>query len=354
MWLFLLTALLWLPLGETYYEWSFQQRLLVKEAGAAYGITPPAIFGRGFVTMISGYDARNNSPGIFVHTTDEGLLRHGQYVWSQQAKLVPKGATSSDRFGQWMVATNTTLVVSAPYANSLRGFVYVFNGTQRHWSQIQRLRTGDSSSEDLFGEKMSLYKTRLIVSARGQASNAGAVYVYERQTNGLFWSLQSKLVPRDTDSGDNFGRDLSLYDTVAVISSTSDIRGDFMGVTPGNERTGSAYIFKGTGPLWSQQQKLVAVDMINYKTATQLDTIDVSLGQRYLGPSVTITDKLDVAIGIRTEDPNSKATELCGVISYFPQLDLFYLLYDLLIFLLLLTCAQRPTSRRYMSTRRPR
>lgn len=255
--------LLFLPVGHTVYDWSFQQRLQVPEAGSTFGSTPSALFGRGFLTLVTGYDASSSSPGIFIHSTDEGTIQYGQYVWSQQAKLVPKEVISTDRFGQWMVASNTTLIVSAPSASSAKGYVYIFNGTQRHWSQIQRLQPYDGAlpGGDLFGERMSLYGKRLVVAAKGQATNAGAVYVYERQTNGLYWSVQSKLVPRDAGSNQYFGQDLSLYDNTAVISAVNDDLG---------LSTGSAYIFRGTGASWSQQQQLVAIDMENYKRSFEL------------------------------------------------------------------------------------
>lgn len=81
--LYLLSSLV---LNNAVYEWSFQQRIKVPSAGATFGITPSALFGRGFLTLITGYNAA--SPGIFVHTTDDGNILDNQYVWSQQAKLV--------------------------------------------------------------------------------------------------------------------------------------------------------------------------------------------------------------------------------------------------------------------------
>eukprot|EP01031_Cornospumella_fuschlensis_P032749 gene32749-39589_t len=135
--IFLVVAGFWGVIGL--YDWSFQQRLLVPEAGETYAVTPPALFGRGFLTLITGFDASSSSPGVFVHTTDEGYVRNGQYVWSQQAKLVPRDIQPGDGFGSYMLATNNTLLISSPAAEFSRGVIYVFNGTLRHWSQIQRL-----------------------------------------------------------------------------------------------------------------------------------------------------------------------------------------------------------------------
>lgn len=108
--------------------WSYQQSLFVPYANETYGETPPLLVGRGFLTLVSGYDPFK--PGIFVHTTDDGYLRDSKVVWSQQAILRPNDAlTASDGFGKVMVGYNQTLIVSAPFRINRRGAVYVFNGT---------------------------------------------------------------------------------------------------------------------------------------------------------------------------------------------------------------------------------
>lgn len=113
------------------YQWSFQQRLVVPEAGKTYAATPPGILGRGFETLITGYaDPDVTTPGIYIHTCDTGVvnLTDRHVIWTQQAKLVAKDTLSSDGFGKMMVTTEQTLIVSSPYASSGRGYVYIFNG----------------------------------------------------------------------------------------------------------------------------------------------------------------------------------------------------------------------------------
>lgn len=215
------------------YDWSFQQRIEVPSAGENYAKTPSALFGRGFLTLITGYGT--NQSGIYVHTTDDGHVKDNQYVWSQQAVLVASGTQSGDDFGKWMVASNHTLIVSAPAQAGNRGFAYIFNGTLRHWSQIQRLGALEGVSGDYFGDYMSLYENTLIVGAKGSSVNAGAAYVFERQPGGYTWSRQGRLLPRDAASNQYFAERLSLHTDTVVISSRND---DNTG-----ERTGSAYIF---------------------------------------------------------------------------------------------------------------
>jgi hypothetical protein len=253
-----------LPTLSAVYQWSLQQRITVRKGNATYGSTPSFLTGRGFLTLITGYGG--NPPGMYVHTQDDGNLIQGQYVWSQQAHLIAQGpaVTPNDNFGKYMVAFNQTAIISAPLAGDRRGFAYVFNGTHRHWSQIQRLIALEGVSGDMFGEYMSLHENRLVVSARGVDSYGGAVYVFERQAGGLYWSRQGRLQPRDIFAGQNFGTNLDLYGSTVVISGTYE--NDYGPSATYGKPVGSFYMFRGSGGSWSQQQKLISAEMVTYKT----------------------------------------------------------------------------------------
>lgn len=230
----LTTILLAIPLlSGGLYDWSFQQRIQVPSAGSNYAKTPSALFGRGFLTLITGYGT--NDSGIYVHTTDDGYVRDNQYVWSQQAVLVATDTGPGDEFGKWMVASNHTLIVSAPRQANDRGFAYIFNGTLRHWSQIQRLGAFEGVSGDYFGDYMSLYENTLVIAAKGSTLNAGTAYVFGREPGGYTWSRQGRLLPRDAGPNQYFAEKLALHSDTVVISARND--------DDAGQKTGSAYIF---------------------------------------------------------------------------------------------------------------
>jgi hypothetical protein len=246
--------------GSQYTHWSFQQVLRIPEAGIRYGRTPFAMYGRGFITLISGY--LEDSPGsVYVHTTDDGYLSSdGNYVWTLQATLVPKDPSTSpsqpaDSFGTVMASDNKTLIISSPYYTLDtygQGAIYIFNGTGRHWSQLQRILSYDSTTYEYFGKQIKMENNRLLIGAEGYSSNTGAIYIYERSPSTLMWSRQCKLVASDTDEGSLFGRSISLSGDTALVAALND---DY-----GVVRSGSAYFFNKTNGLWSQQQKLVSLD----------------------------------------------------------------------------------------------
>lgn len=186
------------------YQWSFQSRLIVPEASAeTFGNAPFAFSGRGFSHIISGYSQSAANLSLYVHTNDDGYASRGKFVWSQQAILKPNDPNTvapnnpnlaGDQFGYWMVSFNQTLLVSSPYRNlgnvEGAGCVYVFNGSLRLWTQVQKLVPDDATQYANFGRRMSLdglFNQRVAISANGAATYSGAVYIYEKQPNGVLW-----------------------------------------------------------------------------------------------------------------------------------------------------------------------
>lgn len=304
----LLAWAVWLPATApaSSYAWSFQGILKVANAGGGVGWAPSHLVGRGFVAVISGYD--RNTTGVYVHTSDEGLALRGGYVWSQQQKLVPAdsvpGQTQSEQqFGKWMVHDNTTLIVSAPGMGP--GHVYVFNGTLRHWSQVQELVPIDGATGDKFGEFLALDNNRLVISAPGARSskgpNVGAAYVFERRPGNLQWSHDSKLIARDgqqdIEPGSKAFKSVSVlndwvvggsnWDEPTVSGYCSTTGASQTRTCQVDQMTGSAYLFKlQSGVGWSQQQKLVSDDLLQRTSATHVN----KLGSRRFGSDVRLVD----------------------------------------------------------------
>eukprot|EP01032_Pedospumella_encystans_P015428 gene15428-17646_t len=292
--------------------WSYQQSLFVPYANKTYGETPPLLVGRGFLTLISGYDPFR--PGIFVHTTDDGYISGSKVVWSQQAVLRPTDPlTANDGFGRVMVGYNQTLIVAAPFRINRRGAVYVFNGTERHWSQIQRLTPPETTDEDQYGNSLALHKNRLIIGTKGQSKNSGVAYVYERPSGGLYWSRTARLIPRDQIIDANFGERVALYDNTIAITAKNDNRGDAIAtvLTNGGEpqfNTGSAYIFTDAPGAWSQQQKLRAKDFFDFANPASTEPKDPTTGRRFLGPHIGV-NKDSIAVGVTNRDTSNSAAQ---------------------------------------------
>lgn len=62
----------------------------------------------------------------------------------------------------------------------------------------------------------------------------------------------------------------------------------------------------GSGAQWSQQQKLIAVEIMQYNQGINLENLDLTLGNRFFGRSVVINTQYEVAVGVSSLDHGSK------------------------------------------------
>ena len=185
--------------------------------------------------------------------------------WSQQAKLVPSGATSPsqvDGFGiSVSLSGNRALIGDAEDdeggSNAGAAYVFTFNGAS--WSQQAKLIAADAGSSDFsefFGISVSLSGDRALVGAywnAGAGTTAGAAYVFA--FDGSAWTEQVKLTADDAAPFDEFGISVSLSGDRALVGAHHED-----GASSDQTNSGSAYVFAFDGASWSQEAKLTAAD----------------------------------------------------------------------------------------------
>jgi len=217
-----------------------------------------------------------NTGAVYVFTRNNG-------VWTQQQPyLKASNADPNDKFGSSLALSGDTLVVgavgegssanggsgdnSAPAAGAAYVFVRNNNGV---WLQQPYLKAANANANDLFGNSVALSDDVLAVGAVGESSsagggeadnsapNAGAVYVFVRNNNGV-WVQQPYLKASNANAGDLFGLVTLSGDTLvigAVDESSSAVGGEADNSAPG---AGAAYVFIRTNNLWMQQFYLKA------------------------------------------------------------------------------------------------
>lgn len=138
--------------------------------------------------------------------------------------------------------------------NDDRGSAYVFTRNGEVWTQQQKIVASDGARSDMFGHRVTVSGDTLAVGVPfddiGSEFDHGSAYVFTR--NGTVWTLQQKLTAIDGEILDNFGSSVSLDGDLLAIGAEADISVSAQG--------GSAYIFKRNGTIWTQQQKLRAID----------------------------------------------------------------------------------------------
>jgi hypothetical protein len=178
--------------------------------------------------------------------------------WVRQATLTASDGTTYAGLGVAVAIDGDTVVAGAPGVGLSFGgqtpAAYVFARSGTNWIQQAKL-TGDPGErhpQSVFGRSVSLSGATVVVGdpyddAGGQ--DGGSAVVFAREGTG--WALQQKIIGGE---GDFFGYDVAIDGDVLVGGAPLD---DERG-----RSAGSSVVFKRSGAVWTQVQKLTASDAV--------------------------------------------------------------------------------------------
>jgi hypothetical protein len=171
--------------------------------------------------------------------------------WSEKQKIVANDRYYYDFFGHSVAISGNYAIVGAYQEdhdasgntyNSASGSAYIFEiDTSGNWSEKQKIVAGDRYEGDQFGYSVAIDGSYAIIGAHyedpGDTVNAGAAYIFERDTSGN-WSEIKKIVASDREASDYFGTSVAISGNYAIVGA--------YGEDPGNTgNAGAAYIFEG-------------------------------------------------------------------------------------------------------------
>ena len=175
------------------------------------------------------------------------------YVYNNTNTTIPAPelfAPNSGNFG-FSVAINgdgTKAIVGAPYNGSdISGSVYLYNNLPS--TSNTHITPSSPSASALFGYSVHISNdgSRTIVGEPYEnAENYGAAYIFNSSAQ-----QEAKLSPSDTYTDGNFGYSVNIDSdgNTAVIGSI------------GSDNRGAAYVFTRSGTTWTQEAKLVSSDI---------------------------------------------------------------------------------------------
>ncbi len=189
-------------------------------------------------TVIIG--AYGSVPGVaYIFKRNQG----GTENWGQVKKLIASDWVGGDQFGISVAINGDTVAVGANHGNrATSGAVYMFERNQNgveNWGQVQELTASDSNLLDEFGISVAIDGDTMVVGAWAQnLLTGGAAYIFQRNQNGVAgWVEVQKLTASDVAAHDQFGSSVAIDgDTVPV------------GAEGKNSHTGAAYVFHSTSP----------------------------------------------------------------------------------------------------------
>lgn len=189
------------------------------------------------------------------------LFRFDGTAWVREQRLTAADGTLLAHFGSSVSVSEGIAVVGAynhlcvfrpfpAYCGS--AYVYRFDGTS--WVEEQKLVPAETHTLRRFGYSVSLSgDTALIGVPQSDCAagiQCGSAHIF--QFNGNSW-VEQKLTASDADVYDFFGFDVSVSGNTAVVGADGDD-------CAGDDRCGSAYIFRFNGSSWVEDQKITAAD----------------------------------------------------------------------------------------------
>jgi len=185
------------------------------------------------------------------------VYRLTQEAWAFEQKLTADDGAAFDWFGVSVSISGDVAIVGASQDDdngSQSGSAYVFRKTGGIWFQEQKLTSPDGVASAGFGFSVSSSGDVVIVGADDgrdrSGTDRGSAYVY-RLIAGT-WTFEQKLTAADGTANDQFGVSVSISGDVAIVGAYADDDDGF--------GSGSSYVFRRNGGIWSQEQKLTASD----------------------------------------------------------------------------------------------
>jgi hypothetical protein len=242
--------------------WSEQAKLQASDPGAGFRFGVVALSKDGNTLAVGSWLAEN-SGGSSAGSTYV-FARSGS-SWIQQAQLQASDGSPNAFFGVSTALSydGNTLAVSAYGATnsggSNAGNAYVFTRSNGVWAQQARLQSSDAAADAIFGTRIALsadgntLSTGAYHAANSGGALAGNAYVFTR--SGQLWTEQARLQASDAAAGDAFGTSTSLSSDGNLLAV-----GAYAKNSSGKEDAGGAYIFRRTGDVWTEQERLQASD----------------------------------------------------------------------------------------------
>jgi hypothetical protein len=146
--------------------------------------------------------------------------------WSQVQELTASDGSANDQFGYSVAMTGTAAVFGAPFkkvaTKASQGVAYVFASGGVTWFQQQELMSSDGAAGDEFGYSVAVSGNRALIGAPFKTINSalsqGTAYTF--LGSGSTWTQQQELTASDGTSENWFGNSVSLNGNSAVVGAT--------------------------------------------------------------------------------------------------------------------------------------
>lgn len=229
-------------------NWEFSTKLVASDfsGDAKLGMNPTSLDVEGN-TIVAGAPGDNSWMGAaYVFTNNGG-------IWEESQKIVSPASQGSDVFGIGVSISGDYLAIGASEVDGRKGAVYMYmKDTNGVWEHLQTLVASDASNDSFFGNSVSMSGDQLVVGAYGANLEEGAAYVFEKNTQGEWIELQ-KFIGNSSTEPTQFGWSTDIMPNYITISAPHIF---------GFEQ-GEVYFYKKeTNGSWVEDQIIVGNDTV--------------------------------------------------------------------------------------------
>jgi len=232
-------------------DWLEQDKLLASDGAATDCFGVSVSIDGDYAIVGAPWDDDNG-----VYSGSAYVFKRDGTAWTEQVKLLPSDGAADDWFGMSVSIDGDYVIVGAVWDDDNgddSGSAYVFKRDGTAWTEQVKLLPSDGAADDMFGLSVSISGEYAIIGAYHDDDNgvdSGSAYIFTR--SGTTWTEQAKLLASDGAADDWFGNFVSIDGDYAIVGAPWD---DDNGVD-----SGSAYVFKRDGTAWTEQAKLLPSD----------------------------------------------------------------------------------------------
>jgi len=198
-----------------------------------------------------------------------------------EIKLLATDGKAGDTFGQSVDIHGEFAVVGCPFDDNANGTdagaVYIFRSDGKEWMKWQKITASDGTEGDIFGYSVSMVGTYLVVGAPWDDDHGGeSGSAYIYKREGTIWTEEMKITASDAGADNRFGIDVDVSGDHVIVGAFFD--NDF------GPRSGSAYIFNREESGWVEQEILRASDGAEadwFGVSVSIDGEYAAVGSRY-------------------------------------------------------------------------
>jgi len=214
----------------------------------------------GFAVALDDTSLIGGRPGdSFSGVVDEGGVaffernEFGADNWGQILSIAASGFTNA-RKGASVSLHRQLMIVGAPGQNN-SGTVELRSRGVSSWAGITIFSSPDALPGEQFGTSVGVWDDILVAGAPlnfGEASGAGAAFVYSRNQGGNnAWGLVKRLSASGLDGGANLGTAIAIYRDTVAVGAPNEL--------DGSGGDGAVYLFRmnqGGSNQWGEVRKI--------------------------------------------------------------------------------------------------